>query len=148
MTCSLVFVNYSFVGHAVYDWHSLVIGHSSLLIIFGFNCSHYFFDIGSHHGTKAGVVSTAIFGLFSAFAGLCSVCQGRLLEFVNSGFRSDFTFGIAVLATRKKTRTMLFWAGIVKSRGLKTHDETGKHRLVPVTCGTFVRASNPNAGYP
>ena len=73
-------MNDAFVCHAIQNRDSFVIGSRGLGLVFGFNGGYYLLDVGAHHGTEAGVVAAAIFRLFGAFAGLCSICQGKLLN--------------------------------------------------------------------
>ncbi len=56
VTGSLVFVNDAFVSHTVDDRNSCFVGSGSSGVFASFNGINHFFQIGTNHGTQAGIV--------------------------------------------------------------------------------------------
>ncbi|OBZ29678.1 hypothetical protein BK643_16255 [Pseudomonas protegens] len=69
MASSLVLVDDAFIGHAVDNWHSQNISSLRFFSVFCVDGFNYILDVGTNHGTQAGVVAATLLSLFCTFFG-------------------------------------------------------------------------------
>jgi hypothetical protein len=79
MTSGFVLVDDAFIGHTVDNWHGQNVS-SRLFSVFCVDGFNYILDVGTNHGTQAGVVAATLLSLFCTFLAEGELATVELLE--------------------------------------------------------------------